>query len=130
MNGHFSYKGKALCQLLNTGKAPLHGRSQCPAKEAICHKCGKRGHYKSMCKSKPGASVRIVYIDDTNSDAFLGTVHSDAAALWTGCCPKPKFNGSVRICVDLTELNESVCWERHILPLVEQTLAQIANSGF
>ena len=43
-------------------------------------------------------------------------------------------------CVDLTQLNQSVCHERHILPLVEQTLAQIggakhfskldANSGF
>ena len=52
----------------------------------------------------------------------------------------PKPNGQVRICVDLTKLNESVCRERHILPSVEQTLAQIgaarilskldANSGF
>ena len=74
MNGHFSYKGKTLCQVLNTGKASLHGRSQCPAKEAISRKCGKRGHYKCMCKSKPGASVRTVYVDDTDSDAFLGTV--------------------------------------------------------
>ena len=52
----------------------------------------------------------------------------------------PKPNGKVRICVDLTKLNESVCRERHILPSVEQTLSQIsgakifskldANSGF
>ena len=52
----------------------------------------------------------------------------------------PKPNGKVRICVDLTKLNESVRRERHILPSVEQTLSQIsgaklfskldANSGF
>ena len=52
----------------------------------------------------------------------------------------PKPNGKVRICVDLTKLNTSVCRERHILPSVEQTLAQVgdakyfskldANSGF
>ena len=52
----------------------------------------------------------------------------------------PKRGGKVRICVDLTKLNESVCRERHILPSVEQTLAQIggakhftkldANSGY
>ena len=52
----------------------------------------------------------------------------------------PKPNGKVRICVDLTKLNESVCRERHILPSVEQILAQLggatvfskldANSGF
>ena len=52
----------------------------------------------------------------------------------------PKQNGKVRICVDLTKLNASVRRERHILPSVEQTLAQIggakhfskldANSGY
>ena len=52
----------------------------------------------------------------------------------------PKANGGVRICVDLTKLNESVKRERHPLPAVDQTLAQLAgaklftkldaNSGF
>jgi len=42
----------------------------------------------------------------------------------------PKQNGCVRICVDLTKLNESVCREHHILPSVEQTLAQIGGAKF
>ena len=52
----------------------------------------------------------------------------------------PKPNGQVQISVDLTKLNQSVCRERHLLPAVEQTLAQLdgakvfskldANSGF
>jgi len=52
----------------------------------------------------------------------------------------PKANGSVRICVDLTQLNQSVCRERHQMPSVEYTLSQLrgakvftkldANSGF
>ena len=52
----------------------------------------------------------------------------------------PKANGKVRICVDLTHLNNSICRERHPLPAVEQTMAQLAgakifskldaNSGF
>ena len=52
----------------------------------------------------------------------------------------PKTGGKVRICVDLTRLNESVRREYHLLPAVEQTLAQLAgarvftkldaNSGF
>ena len=51
-----------------------------------------------------------------------------------------KPNNRVRICVDLTKLNENVKRERHPLPAVEQTLAQVAeaqvfskldaNSGF
>ena len=52
----------------------------------------------------------------------------------------PKADGGVRICVDLTKLNESVQREHHILPSVEETWAQLggatpfskldANSGF
>jgi hypothetical protein len=51
-----------------------------------------------------------------------------------------KADGSVRICVDLSRLNESVRREHHPLPAVEQALAQLAearvfskldaNSGF
>ena len=58
----------------------------------------------------------------------------------SGMVVVPKPGGKVRICVDLTRLNESVCRERHPLPAVEQTLAQLAgarvftkldaNSGF
>ena len=57
-----------------------------------------------------------------------------------GMVPVPKKNGTVRICVDLTHLNQSVQRERHPLPAVEQVLAQLtgaqlfskldANSGF
>ena len=52
----------------------------------------------------------------------------------------PKPNGSLRICVDLTKLNENVRRERHILPSVDHILAQLieatvftkldANTGF
>ena len=40
----------------------------------------------------------------------------------------PKANGKVRISVDLTHLNNSVCRERHPLPAVEQTMAQLAGA--
>ena len=46
----------------------------------------------------------------------------------SGIVVVPKSNGQVRICVDLTKLNESVCRERHILPSVEETLAQLGNA--
>ena len=58
----------------------------------------------------------------------------------SGMVVVPKANGKVRICVDLTRLNDNVCRERHPLPAVDQTLAQLAgarvfsklnaNSGF
>ena len=40
----------------------------------------------------------------------------------------PKPDGRVRICVDLTKLNQSVRRERYILPSVEQTLAQLGGA--
>lgn len=52
----------------------------------------------------------------------------------------PKKSGTIRICVDLKPLNESVLREVHPLPRVDETLAQLtgaevfskldANSGF
>lgn len=36
------------------GAKPAHPRSQCPAKDVTCHKCGKKEHYKKCCKSKTG----------------------------------------------------------------------------
>ena len=58
----------------------------------------------------------------------------------SGMVVVPNTDGRVRICVDLTRLNESVRREHHPLPAVEQALAQLegarifskidANSGF
>ena len=42
----------------------------------------------------------------------------------------PKPNHKVRICVDLTHLNKSIQRERHILPSVDHTLAQLAEAQF
>ncbi len=65
----------------------------------------------------------------------------DEPTKWcAGMVVVPKSHGKVRICVDLTKLNTSVVRERHILPVVEQSLALVtgaqyftkldANSGF
>ena len=40
------------------GKSPLHKKQQCPAKDAVCHTCGKLGHFQSVCRS-----VNIIYTD-------------------------------------------------------------------
>ena len=42
----------------------------------------------------------------------------------------PKANQKVRICVDLTHLNKNVQRERHILPFVDHTLAQLAEAHY
>ena len=53
----------------------------------------------------------------------------DTPTEWcAGMVVVPKSDGNIRICVDLTKLNESVCRAKHILPSVEQILAQLGES--
>lgn len=45
-----------------------------------------------------------------------------------GMVVAPKPRGKIRICSDMTHLNEYVCRERHILPAVDETLAKLAGA--
>ena len=242
------------------GKSPGHKRTNCPAKEAICHKCSKRGHWGAVCKSSKiyktlqplpsltessktlfgpaetslpvrgffmgtiqrgdqtsqqeifvvtGAHQALLgrpaieafnvveRVNDVEAKDFktkypklfkeLGKLHGpdyiiklkpdakphalctprrvpvpllskvreeisrmekmeiisevDEPTEWcAGMVVVPKPNGKVRICVDLTRLNESILREFHPLPSVDHTLAHLsgatvfskldANSGF
>nr|XP_054591370.1 uncharacterized protein LOC129155169 [Nothobranchius furzeri] len=52
----------------------------------------------------------------------------EPTAWCAGMVVVPKPNKKPRICVDLTRLNENVCRERHILPAVDDTLAQLEGA--
>ena len=60
------------------GKYPNHPRQQCPAREATCHHCSKKGYFKSMCKSK---NVIADISDSEEELVFLDTVHSEIAVV-------------------------------------------------
>ena len=62
----------------------------------------------------------------------LGVISKiDTPTEWcAGMVVVPKPNGAVRICVDLTKLNDSVCREHHILPSVEHVLDQIGGARY
>ena len=47
--GKTSLNGKKTCT--RCGQDP-HSRDKCPAKDASCHRCKKKGHYGAMCRSK------------------------------------------------------------------------------
>ncbi len=53
--------------------SPPHGRMQCPAKEAVCHNCSVKGHFKSMCRSRGKIGDLYTVADEIS---FLGTVRS------------------------------------------------------
>ena len=66
------------------GKSPPHDHQHCPARDAICHNCSKRGHYKAMCKSskKVRGSPRTPSEQNEDSEAFLGAIETDDGNPW------------------------------------------------
>ena len=66
------------------GRSPQHDRQHCPAKDATCHKCSKKGHYKAMCRSavNVGEVRQESSIQPDYSEAFLGTVETDRDNPW------------------------------------------------
>ena len=50
------------------GKSPAHGRQQCPAREEVCHRFGKKG---TVCRAH-GAVGTVESIKD--DEAFMGVV--------------------------------------------------------
>ena len=86
--------------------------------------------------------LRLAVKEELNRMQQLGVISPvDSPTDWcAGMVVVPKPGGKVRICVDLTKLNESVKRKKHPLPTVELTLSQIsgakvfskldANAGF
>ena len=58
------------------GKYPSHQKQNCPAREAKCNKCAKKGHYAKMCRSKVPNNVGSIE-ETTNGQGFLGTVRNN-----------------------------------------------------
>lgn len=63
-------------------------------------------------------------------DLGVITPVEEATDWCAGMVVVPKANGKVRICVDLTKLNESVCREKHPIPSVDQTLGHLAGAKY
>ena len=65
-HNHNSSKSCSCC-----GKAP-HSLDRCPAKDAVCYRCQKKGHLSSQCRTKSVSSIS----EDT---AFLDTLTDQSA---------------------------------------------------
>ena len=83
---HPPTKGKKHCT--RCGGDP-HQRESCPASDATCHRCKKKGHFSSQCFSKSAkvSSVQASQAQAVEStaldEAYLGTVVADTQKAWT-----------------------------------------------
>ena len=59
---------------------PQHAKEKCPAKEAVCHCCEKKGHFSKQCYTKLVSEISTENLMDT---AAIDTVSSDTVAPWT-----------------------------------------------
>ena len=59
---------------------PPHPRHECPANDAKCHSCGKKGPFQRVCRA--GENVGGIETEEEDESFFLGSVTSDKAA-WT-----------------------------------------------
>ena len=70
----------------------VHRRDKCLARDAVCHKCHKKGHYSAHCLSRSVANVTTATPEQSHSTtaqqthsetAFLNTIGSDHTTSWT-----------------------------------------------
>ena len=52
----------------------VHSRGTCPTREAVYHKCNKKGHYSAICRTKavaavPGEPLETAYLDTVERDS-------------------------------------------------------------
>lgn len=58
------------------GDPNRHHLSQCPAREAVCHQCRKKGHFARMCRAKRLFEVNVATVSEHPDEdfAFLGSL--------------------------------------------------------
>ena len=62
------------------GKSP-HSRDKCPVRESLCHRCHRKGHYSSQCKSQTISSLSVETKLDNNT-AYLDVVETSQHNTW------------------------------------------------
>ena len=64
------------------GLSPDHDRQRCPARDAECRRCGRKGHYERVCRS--AARVGNLELDsEVDGAAFLGGVSMQEHHPWS-----------------------------------------------
>lgn len=121
-------QGEKECRRCRQGRK--HGQKDCPAKDAECRKCHKRGHCAVACQNGKLHTVTQGESDCEPEDyAFLGEVDSQTTTPWM---EKVNLNGEavtfkIDTGVDVTSVQNTssslrgmVSWKNHIKDCSDQ----------
>ena len=105
------------------GKGP-HSCGVCPTKEAICHKCKKKGHYSAHCFSKGVAEISSQLISNHNI-TYLNTIGSGSHASWKATIKVNKQMVTFKLdtVAEVTALTEPALLQLRDVPLQAPTKA-------
>eukprot|EP00731_Ephydatia_muelleri_P030587 Em0022g101a len=87
-------RNRKKCIRCGKGQHPYHA---CPAKDTVCHKCHRKGHFQNQCLSKTVAEIQPEDVDEEvkMESAFLGGVEAEGIRPWMVqvqvCCVPQKF---------------------------------------
>jgi hypothetical protein len=104
-----------------------HIRRRCPAKDAVCGNCKKKGHYQSVCRNKnSGSKVHTVDMD-SDDELFLGAVGQDdewmEIVMVNGQETKFKLDTGAAV----TVLSGSLPWLKSVQP--DKTAQELRGPG-
>lgn len=107
-----------------------HSRDKCPAKDQLCNKCSKKGHFARVCRGNPRATnaPTAAIREYEESLSSLSTYSSPTLATVVGSCNEMKSTAIVKIGdVDVTALVDSGSQESFIHPDVVKRAALTVN---
>ncbi|XP_037110886.1 uncharacterized protein LOC119124741 [Syngnathus acus] len=64
-------------QCYKCGSSQSHSPRECPTNDVTCHSCGKKGHYRRVCKS----AKAVHEVQEKEDERFLGSVSAEQGDL-------------------------------------------------
>ncbi|CAB3981208.1 Transposon Ty3-G Gag-Pol poly [Paramuricea clavata] len=116
------FPGKQSC--FRCGKKQFHSREKCPARNSMCNKCSKVGHWAKVCRTKMVAEVVKENSDDDENYEFLGEVSSQNNAQWKA---NLKLDGQV-VQFKLDTGADETCISLHVYESMKTKLPALKKS--
>ncbi|KAL7880825.1 hypothetical protein SRHO_G00030790 [Serrasalmus rhombeus] len=113
-------------QCKRCGDIKGHSMQQCPAREAVCNHCKKKGHYARACRARKSSQVNIALLTEDVEDevAFLGSLMADTdKGPWMTEIKMDHYNVVCKIDTgaDVTAVPERLCSPDQLSRLVKSS---------